>query len=276
VELLVVIAIIGILVALLLPAVQAAREAGRRAQCQNNLRQYGLAIHNYHDTRRMFPIGNTWTRMWTFQSRVLPYLEQDNIFKLINYNHPGDCFSYGATCPPANDPGNRAISVDACPSDPLAGSICTTNASSIGYHGLTEYMGVMGTSTSAQNGIFFSDSSNGVYQPAKIGLQSVTDGTSNTLMMGERGIPNDLYWGWTYCGAGFDATGDGDNQLTSKFPFSPGKSDGSHNLHFWSYHPGGGIFMMSDCSVSFMSYNVDFATFQALSTRNGGEVVSGY
>jgi prepilin-type N-terminal cleavage/methylation domain-containing protein len=275
VELLVVIAIIGILVALLLPAVQAAREAGRRAQCQNNLRQYGLAIHNYHDTFRMLPIGNTWTRMWTFQSRILPYLEQDNIFKLINYNHPDTCFSYGASCPPANDPGNRVVTVDACPSDPLAGSICQTNASTIGYHGLTEYMGVMGTSSSAQDGIFFSDSSNGVYRPAKIGLHSVTDGTSNTLMMGERGIPTELYWGWTYCGAGVDGTGDGDNQLTTKFPFSPGKPDGNHDLHFWTYHPGGGGFLMADCSVSFMSYNVNFATFQALSTRHGGEVVTG-
>src|SRR5688500_8224867 len=121
VELLVVIAIIGILVALLLPAVQAAREAGRRSQCQNNIRQYGLAIHNYHDVYRALPIGLT-NRYWTFQSMVLPYLEQKNVYELIDYSYAGDCFSYGASRPAALDPGNRVVPVDQCPSDPLSGS----------------------------------------------------------------------------------------------------------------------------------------------------------
>jgi hypothetical protein len=251
--------------------VQAAREAARRTQCQNNLRQYGVAIHNYHDAKKALPMGNVWGRMWTFQSRLLPYMEQGNIYNLIDYNYPSTCFDYGASrqaIDPATDPGNTMVSVDICPTDPLAGSISRTNGSTVGFHGTTEYLGVMGTSSTANNGVFYSDS--------KVVLESVIDGTSNTIMMGERGIPNDLYWGWTYCGAGYDGTGDGDNQCSSKYPFSPGKSDGAHNLHFWSYHPGGGHFLFADSSITFLSYSLDFAMFQALSTRHGGEVVGGY
>lgn len=271
IELLVVIAIIGILVALLLPAVQAAREAARRTQCQNNLRQYGVAIHNFHDARKKLPMGNVWARMWTFQSRILPYMEQDNIYKLINYDYPATCFDYGASQQAINrnlDPGLYMVPVDICPSDPLGGRVSETNASTVGYHGTTEYLGVMGTSSTNNDGTFYSNSN--------IGLQHLLDGTSNTIIMGERGIPDDLYWGWTYCGAGYDGTGDGDNQCSTQYPFSPGKSDGAHNLHFWAHHPGGGHFLFGDVSVNFMSYTVNFATFQALSTRQGGEVVSGY
>jgi prepilin-type N-terminal cleavage/methylation domain-containing protein/prepilin-type processing-associated H-X9-DG protein len=268
VELLVVIAIMGILTALLLPAVQAAREAARRTQCQNNLRQYAVAIHNYHDVHNILPIGNTWGRMWTFQSRILPYMEQGNIYNLIDYKYPSTCFDYGASrqaIDPETDPGNKMVTVDICPSDPLAGRISTTNGSTVGFHGCTEYLGVMGTSSTSNDGMFYSDS--------RIGLESVKDGTSHTIMMGERGIPSDLYWGWTYCGAGYDGTGDGDNQCSTKYPFGPGKDDGAHNLHFWSYHQGGGHFLFADTSVSFMSYTVNFATFQGLSTRAAAEII---
>ena len=271
VELLVVIAIIGILVALLLPAVQAAREAARRTTCQNNLRQYGVAIHNYHDSQKMLPYGNTWGRMWTFQSRILPYMEQTNIYNLIDYKYPSTCFDYGASRNAINrdlDPGFHQVPVDICPSDPLGGSVCDLNASTVGYHGTTEYLGVMGTSSTANDGTFYSDS--------KLGLESISDGTSNTIIMGERGIPRDLYWGWTYCGAGYDGTGDGDNQCSTKYPFSPGKDDGAHNLHFWAYHPNGGHFLFGDTSISFLSYNLNFATFQALSTRNRAEIIPEY
>ncbi len=274
VELLVVIAIIGILVALLLPAVQAAREAGRRTQCVSNLRQYGIAIHNYHDTRKILPIGNVTGKHWTFQSMVLPFMEQQNIYTFIDYQAGGNCFTYGATLAPANDPGNRVIPADFCPSDPLAGSIWGTDAVTYGYHGTTEYLGVMGSTALANDGMFYSNSIQS--------LARVTDGTSNTLMMGERGIPTDLYWGWTYCGAGYTTgptgapVGDGDNQLPADLPFAKGAPDGAHNLHFWSYHPGGGCFVLADTSTRHISYNVSYNTFRALATRNGGEVVGDY
>jgi len=273
VELLVVIAIIGILIALLLPAVQAAREAARRSQCSNHLKQYGLALHNYHDVHRVFPIGVVVNRYWNFQSALLPYLEGQTVYQLINYAFDGTCFSYYVTLPAANQPGNRVLDVDICPSDPNGGKIWTTDAVTSGYHGCTEYLGVIGTSAMINDGLLFWGSS--------LGMRDATDGTSNTMIMGERGIPNDLYWGWSYCGAGVAEAdgvnrGNGDGVLTTAQGLAPGRPDGNHNLHFWSYHPGGAQFLLADGSVRFLSYTIDFTTFQALSTRGGGEVLKAF
>jgi len=283
VELLVVIAIIGILIALLLPAVQAAREAARRAQCQNHLKQYGLALQNYHDVHRVFPIGHVNLsqsavdgypppRCWTFQSMLLPYLEGQAVYQLIDYSFGGTCFEYGASVSPDKDPGNRVLDVDRCPSDPNAGRICSTDAATTGYHGCTEYLGVTGKGVTLNIGTRNTINNGVLYNNSLIGLSDIYDGTSNTIAMGERGIPDDLWWGWTYCGAGFDDSGDGDNVLSTLYGFGPGLPDGNHNLHFWSYHPGGGQFLVADGSVHFLSYTIDFAVFQALSTRAGGEV----
>jgi prepilin-type N-terminal cleavage/methylation domain-containing protein/prepilin-type processing-associated H-X9-DG protein len=270
VELLVVIAIIGILIAMLLPAVQAAREAARRSQCQNNLKQYGLALQNYHDAHQRFPIGVVVNRWWAFRSSLLPHLEGQAVYQLIDYRFPNDCFAYYVSLPAANQPGNRVLNVDICPSDPNQGRIWSTDAANAGYHGCTEYMGVIGTSTTANDGMLFWGSS--------LGMRDALDGTSNTIIMGERGIPNDLWWGWTYCGAGVQETngifqGNGDAVLATGLGFAPGLPDGNHNLHFWSYHPGGAQFLWIDGSVRFLSYTIDFTTFQALSTRAGGEIL---
>jgi prepilin-type N-terminal cleavage/methylation domain-containing protein len=279
VELLVVIAIIGILVALLLPAVQAAREAGRKAQCKNNLRQYGIAIHNYHDVHKSLPMGLN-DKYWTFQSLVLPFMEQNNVYRLIDYTFSPTCFEYckgPAVNNPSADPGNRVLPVDSCPSDPVAGGIWNntpgySDYTLSGYHGLTNYFGCMGTSPTNNDGMF--------YKLGKLGLQHVTDGTSNTFMMGERGEPAGLLYGWTYCGAGLSYggvfTGETDNMLSTQLPMGPGKPDNTHITHFWSYHPGGAQFIFGDSSVTFISYNVNFTTFQALSTRSGAEVVGGF
>src|SRR5690242_17527694 len=108
IELLVVISIIGILVALLLPALSAVKESARRMQCGNNLHQYGIALRNYHNAFQAFPIGNVRYRWWTFQSRVLPHLEQSSLSQLIDYNYDGDCFQFANTksATPERDPGN--------------------------------------------------------------------------------------------------------------------------------------------------------------------------
>jgi prepilin-type N-terminal cleavage/methylation domain-containing protein/prepilin-type processing-associated H-X9-DG protein len=270
VELLVVIAIIGILIALLLPAVQAAREAARRSQCQNNLKQYGLALQSYHDVHQRFPIGVVVNRYWNFHSALLPYLEGQAVYQLIDYKFGNTCFAYGALRPPAQDPGNRVLNVDICPSEPNGGKIWSTDAATFGYHGCTEYLGVLGTSTAVNDGMLFWGSS--------LGMRDAIDGTSNTVIMGERGIPNDLYWGWTYCGAGVVeadgvARGNGDGVCATGLGFGPGLPDGNHNLHFWSYHPGGAQFLFLDGSVRFLSYTIDFTTYQAVSTRAGGEVL---
>ena len=168
IELLVVMAIMSVLVALLLPAVQAAREAARTSQCQNNLKQYGLAFQAYHAVHNRFPPGNTGVanvydeshnRWWTAQSMLLPYMEGDAIYRLINYgyNGPGgmsDCFAWGNSLPQAQDPGSYARPTDKCPNDPLAGTIWYAYPG-YGRHGCTNYLGVMGTSPTANDGILF-------------------------------------------------------------------------------------------------------------------------
>ena len=123
VELLVVIAIIGILISLLLPAVQWSRETARKTQCQNNLKQYGLALHQFHNTNRAFPIGNVAAKYWGFHSRLTPYLEAGNLYPYFFYNSPGFCFPLEDALGPALDPGNQVQPVDKCPDDPLAGLI---------------------------------------------------------------------------------------------------------------------------------------------------------
>ena len=263
VELLVVIAIIGTLVALLLPAVQAAREAARQLQCQNNLKQYGLALQNYHSVHHVFPIGNVPHRWWTAQSMLLPYLEGDAIYQLVNYQFPDDCFSAVDSVPQGQDPGSYVLAVDKCPNDPNAGKIWHAFAG-FGYHGCTNYLGMMGTSPTAQDGILFSG-------PA-VSLSDVRDGASNTIIMGERGI-SDLLYGWCYCGWGRNGTGEGDNLCSAQLGLSAGLPDANHIFHFWSYHPNGTEFLLADGSVHFLSYNIDFVMFQALSTRAGGEVI---
>ena len=92
VELLVVIAIIGTLIAMLMPAVQSAREAARRTQCLNHLKQYSVALHAYHVANKSFPVGNVPNRWWGFQSRLLPYLDAQMIYQMVNYSYPDDCF----------------------------------------------------------------------------------------------------------------------------------------------------------------------------------------
>ena len=93
IELLVVIAIIAVLIALLLPAVQQAREAARRTQCKNNQKQMALALHNYHDTHGVFPMGNLGSINFTYQSYILPYIDQANLYNKFNFNYNSNCFN---------------------------------------------------------------------------------------------------------------------------------------------------------------------------------------
>ncbi len=268
VELLVVIAIIGILIALLLPAVQAARGAARRMQCSNNLKQIGLALHNYHNVHRGFPIGNVPDRYWTFQSMILPQLEQEPLFSRLDYEFPGDCFRAMAAAG-ADDPGRTVLPVFQCPSEPNAGRLYDREPD-YGVHMPTNYLGVSGDSWTQPNGIFYSGSF--------VRISDIRDGTSNTLMMGERGIPNDLEQGWYLCAAGTPlGTGNQDNHLSTELGLLPGRNDNTlHDAHYWSWHPNGAQFVFADGSVHFLSYSIDKATVQALSTRAGGEVIGEY
>jgi prepilin-type N-terminal cleavage/methylation domain-containing protein len=276
VELLVVIAIIGILIALLLPAIQAARESGRRTQCLNNLKQCGLALLAYHDEHGAFPVGNVagpsynpnlggW---WGCQARILPYLESKNIYNLCNFTYYGRCFDWmGIQASKGYNPAALIPDCFKCPDDPLRNELY--HDPQYGNYGCTNYMGVMGTSNTAGDGILL----HGNYNSA-INLAKVTDGASHTIIMGERGISNDLY-GWPYCGAGdSQETGCGDNLLSTQFGLSAGVPDGNHNYHFWSYHPELAQFVWADGSAKPLTYDLDFKVLQALSTRAGGETIA--
>lgn len=187
VELLVVIAIIGVLVALLLPAVQAAREAARRMQCVNHQKQWALGCHNYHATYNTFPHGRLDPAVggyrWSMQASVLPYIEQGNLYNLIDYTNPSSI----------NDPKvtNTKISLCLCPSD-TDRMTSTTDAQNAVGHGRTNYRGNGGSDTgwilsgSAINIAASEEYNNGIFVTNKvISMADITDGTSNTALLSE-------------------------------------------------------------------------------------------
>ena len=260
VELLVVIAIIGTLIAMLMPAVQSAREAARRTQCLNNLKQYSVALHAYHVANKSFPVGNVPNRWWGFQSRLLPYLDAQMIYPMVNYSYSGDCFQACNAQLPGTDPGDQVQSVDMCPNDPHAGEIWYIPEQLAGHHGCTNYLGIMGTSNAANDGIL-------LYGPV---IRHRSENYRRHFAHADhgRGGISDELWGWPYCGYG-DGTGNGDNLLTTYEGLSEGTSAPEHIFHFWSYHPRVSHFAFADGSCRRLSYEIDFTLFQALSTVRG-------
>jgi prepilin-type processing-associated H-X9-DG protein/prepilin-type N-terminal cleavage/methylation domain-containing protein len=193
IELLVVIAIIAVLIALLLPAVQAAREAARRAQCINNLKQIGLAMHNYHSTYNSFPMGvsasnNTWNANngcsalvtwngWSCQALMLPYLEATPVFNAINFAFdPLVCNSQNFQ----NTAFLTSIPAFLCPSDPWSGK-------KLGF--LNNYCGSIGTTIGLVQNYGGNSSGTFAYQ-VTYGLSDITDGSSNTIAFGESLVGN--------------------------------------------------------------------------------------
>jgi prepilin-type N-terminal cleavage/methylation domain-containing protein/prepilin-type processing-associated H-X9-DG protein len=192
IELLVVISIIAVLIALLLPAVQAAREAARRAQCINNLKQIGLALHNYNTSINTFPMGSSlgfvpsyggvggWSD-WSVHSMLLPYLEQTPLFNAANFNY--DVGLDDATSGAINSTVYLTrVGGFLCPSDGAAGSVNINN-----YRGSIGTTVVQGDPSKQVSGLFSISSQANVYGGANptIGLASITDGTSNTIAFGE-------------------------------------------------------------------------------------------
>jgi len=306
VELLVVIAIIGVLVALLLPAVQAARESARRMQCGNSMRQVGLALHNHHDVYGVFPMGqyNNMGQDSTYWNRacwwhaILPYVEQKNLYDLL------DAYMNGTPKPPyvtyaVNSSGvspsvpgrNSIVRMFLCPADTEAPKNQTVAGNEQGFHG--NYV-VGGGST------FFNappdttgGSLNGMFYPfSKTRLANVTDGTSNTLMGSEILTVKDTnlhdlrgrYWN-TWQGNLFFSTlyppnttvGDRSNYCINA-PRRPCQGLTTTNVvqSVRSNHPSGANFMLADVSVRFISNNVNTLTYQALGTRQEGESLGDY
>ncbi len=293
IELLVVIAIIAILIALLLPAVQQAREAARRTQCKNNLKQLGIALHNYHDVNGTFPPSAIWQldsmgtlidatagRSWLFQ--LLPYLEQANLYNAAN-----------DSVQTFMDPISSArLSALACPSDPDSNTVISFGQDM----GTTSYLG-----NGSHRGIaakqFYdcspvADLTSGTITRQGVRFRDITDGTSNTLLVGERGVITRFggYGMWNYSLLGC-ASGNGDTVLTHDiWPFATstgglnyiggfrppedfGEPAGDDIFHWWSFHTGGGQFLLSDGSARFVSYNTDYGTMDSLHQRNDGAVI---
>lgn len=278
IELLVVIAVIAVLIALLLPAVQQAREAARRSQCQNHLKQLGLAIHNYHDSHRCLPMGSSnpsSVGSWGMMLALMPQLEETPLFRTANTNNQ-NCCSEVISLQALNRPNPASVPLPFlfCPSEPNANILLTSGPPTPTYPCgklyAFSYLGVSGTthsgcgSTNAGRGLFFSRSN--------IRLSQIVDGTSSTLAIGERGIPSDLAWGWSICG-GLEC----EHYLSTQIGLSRAQNQPAGTgveTHFSSWHPGGAFFLLADGHTKFLSNNIDYNTYRSLSTRDGREVVS--
>ena len=302
IELLVVIAIIGVLVGLLLPAVQAAREAARRTQCTNNLKQIGLALQTYVDTHRVFPPGyvSYYKRDgsdpgtaeddigpgWAWGSMILPQMEQQPTFNAIN-------FSVTLTLPDNATAQLMRINAYLCPSDSPKPTVPVRNegnTETVYTVGTSNYVGVYGTgeigaAPGRGNGTF--------YRNSRIGLQEITDGTSGTMVVGERSHNlSYVTWtgravgGWLFKTSSFE---DGTDQFAAEpeesftmvlgpvglenGPRTPNHPE-AHVEDYWSRHPGGVNFAFGDGSVRYIKSSITPSVFQALATRAGNEVVS--
>jgi prepilin-type N-terminal cleavage/methylation domain-containing protein/prepilin-type processing-associated H-X9-DG protein len=289
IELLVVIAIIAILIALLLPAVQQAREAARRTECKNNLRQFGIAFHCYHDAFNTFPSG--WIGVdngvqsahegingagWGLM--ILPYVDQSNVYNLFN-PHVG-----------IEDPVNGPVlavtpNVFRCPSDPqpdkfdieeegnpgtvicelpIANYIGSFGTDSI--DGCENPPGVLPVTPSGQcrsNGILYHNSS--------VGIRHIVDGTSNTFLAGERRTNEAAGWYTTWPGRVAEGE-EAMQRVVGSFDHAP-NDPAAHFDDFSSQHTGGAQFLFADGHVRFVSENVDLLTYQGAATIRGAEVL---
>ncbi len=317
IELLVVISIIGILAALLLPAVQAARESARRTHCKNNMKQLAIGMHLFHDALGRFPSAHQigmnasagwWSdykreeppgglfrdgypregAMWSWAMRIAPFIEMQNIHDATNLL----AWPWWQEFPDGTDICAVKCPIFECPSDTRGDNVWTD-----GQHvsSLTSYLGVTGRNqfleAGGQDGI--------VYVNSGVKIASITDGTSNTFLIGERTSSNNLRYGWQWAGAGdYPVFGATDVALgVFERPESPtatpdfyrlGELDDPqdlHRYHFWSLHPGGANWAMADGAVRFFAYSAGGSQntsgqpyaptiIEALATRASTELVN--
>ncbi len=276
VELLVVIAIIGILVSLLLPAVQAAREAARRMQCSNNLKQIGLALHNYESSHKKFPVGSWQSNFISPLVGILPYLEQGNNYQQWD-------FSKNYT-----DPFNAVVSAQRigsylCPSMSLPREVPLLAARETG--GPSSYLMCEGTDDymASADGVFGLQWPTFGYNNPNRRFGDITDGTSNTMFAGETCYNyKDYLWSASTPAPHGGAVKFGTARWVVGYPaISLGTTLKPFNVHtaaalggFASMHAGGGgNFLFGDGSAHFKSQTIDNFIYNATATRAGGELV---
>jgi prepilin-type N-terminal cleavage/methylation domain-containing protein/prepilin-type processing-associated H-X9-DG protein len=290
IELLVVIAIIAILIGLLVPAVQKVREAAARTQCFNNLHQLGVALHHYHDNYKRFPSAvnmpnvnqvvttcGKWpnapmtTKWFSMHMAILPYIEQQNLRTEAYDSGPNP---QNTNCNGTGSVGAQIVNSYICPADSVLASNYVGQYGAL-YFGLTSYGGCSGTSATStcanqmlQNGLFYMNSS--------VRLSDITDGTSATLMMGERSRLNlqatsssQALGGWAWV----NQYAQEDNTMNTSEPM---EGVLFHDLNqFGSQHSGGTIanFVFADGSVHILQKSISIVVYQRLSARADGNPI---
>jgi prepilin-type N-terminal cleavage/methylation domain-containing protein/prepilin-type processing-associated H-X9-DG protein len=329
-ELLVVIAIIGVLIGLLLPAIQKVRETANRMVCSNNLRQLGIAAHNYHSALRRFPPGTNLPaalrlkdgtvtpgpiipkQSFSVFTVLLPFIEQENVLRLMNHvgkeklndktptadgeTYEGSDSQY-RNCDGPTSAGATIIKTFLCPSDTAINQTIWKYHNDLFYFGANTYGGNAGTiaffwNRMTQDGIFYINSS--------VRITDIKDGTSNTLLFGERNridltygklsnevnngqlieLQNRTGWAWANELGGFDYLFGATRTRSINWiiPLDTMKDPGSslqddRLMVYGSQHPGGANFCFADGSVKFLSDQTPVNIVQAVSTRAGREVV---
>ena len=306
VELLVVITIIGILIALLLPAVQAAREAARRMQCSNNLKQIGLALHNYHAAKDTLPFATAYPKgsNGTWAAFILPFLEQQTLFDWFDFTKPVfDSANQNAV--------TTIVSAYICPSDPQSSQPILTNRGDAGVTNPSSCLGLWypmsigpthpdkcafcsdpvpsSTNSCCQAcdfgsygkgsewwrsdcSVATSGNSVGMFgrYPVGYNFSEVRDGLSNTIMAAET-LPGHYIWNGAYC-TNFPV-------VSTEIPLNTMESDEGQPQNWWrvsgykSMHPGGANALIGDGSVCFFAQTIDYTLYNNLGTRAGGEAV---
>jgi prepilin-type N-terminal cleavage/methylation domain-containing protein/prepilin-type processing-associated H-X9-DG protein len=307
IELLVVIAIIAVLIGLLLPAVQKVRESAARSSCSNNIKQIALACHAYQDNNQGFlPVSAgagynynpTSANCWSWMARVLPYVEQGNLYQACG-------IATGATINAAGANAAAPVKTFLCPSDQAINGQPRTDEANIGSSfnyggpaktvGQTNYKGVCGMNWAwgtyspvrdprtgntngldAGDGIFYrSDGDPNTGGHGKISLTMIKDGTSSTFMIGEDIPALNVHCDWVFFN---HATGTCAIPLNSAMqtgqPGYNNPTDWPNVYSFRSQHPNGANFAMADASVQYVSQTINLQLYRALATYNGGEIAA--